>query len=287
MIQAIDIRDQAHLSGEEVLNLNFIQNSGRYIFRKYYRFGLRSHIFEVLLKTDVVKETRGVLIDGIRVFPRAKPKKMFRILRHRFENVDSIFKEIEKYNLLIDSLGAEMIATSEEFIVDYTGTGTSQIVLCGLQEYIEGDILDPWRIFDHNYLNNIYKSNSPDRRSCLKKTDAAHKSVALFVKKIRQMIKSTGFIPDLAGIGNLVLTPEGRLKLVDINNIVKIRLDDDILIDDKGYPSCDVSIEVLSLLENRLLQKSISMNDSLYCHFLSPQRMKKVKALEKKFYGNL
>ena len=91
MNQPIDIRDQAHLSGSEVKNLNFIKASKALVFRKYYRSGLRSHIFEVLLARDVLKETQGEISDGIRMFPRARPIKMFRILRNRFKNKEAIF----------------------------------------------------------------------------------------------------------------------------------------------------------------------------------------------------
>ncbi|MCK5099438.1 MAG: hypothetical protein KAR45_15125 [Desulfobacteraceae bacterium] len=155
-----DIRDQAYLSGSEVLKLNFVNDSSRYVFRKHYRSGLRSHILEILTAEDVLKETQGEIKDGIRMFPRAKPKKIFRILRNRFENKEEVFHEIEKYHLLLKFLGADLIAESEEFIVDYTGTGTSQIVLCGLQVYIEGEILDPWQSFDKNYLMNLFKSKT-------------------------------------------------------------------------------------------------------------------------------
>lgn len=98
------------------------------------------------------------------------------------------------------------------------------------------------------------------------------------------MINETGYIPDLAGIGNLVLTPKGNLKLVDINNIVKIRLNNEILIDDQGYPSCDVSVEVLSILEQKILCLNIHMKDPLYRFFLTSERKKRVKILEKEFY---
>ena len=54
-----DIRDQAYLTENEVLKLNFINDSSRYIFRKYYRSGLRSHILEILTAEDVLKETQG------------------------------------------------------------------------------------------------------------------------------------------------------------------------------------------------------------------------------------
>ncbi|WP_300460430.1 hypothetical protein [Desulfobacula sp.] len=287
MNQKKDIRDQAYLSGDEVHTLNFVKDSDRYIFRKFYRSGLRSHIFEVLLAEDVLKETKGVITDGIRLFPRARPQKMFRILRNRFESISAVFGEIEKYNLMLTFLGSALIAESEEFIVDYTGTGTSQIVLCGLQEYINGEILDPWRLFGKDYLNDLFKSphNTEFRHQTLVRK--ARKNIAKFVKRTRNMITDTGYIPDLAGIGNLIITREGDLKLVDINNIVEIKLDDSIHIDDKGYPSCDISVEVLSILERDILQKELPMDDPLYQIFLSPERKKKVKALEKEFYNHL
>ena len=282
-----DIRDRVYLSGTEVLALNFVKESGPYLFRKYYRSGLRSHIFEVLLASDVSKETQGEMKDGIRMFPRARPKKMFRILRNRFKTRQAVFDEIKKYNILLDFLGPGLIAESEEFIVDYTGTGTHQILLCGLQEYIEGEILDPWRFFGRQYLTDLFKSilykDSP--RHLL--VENAQKTIAEFIKKIRQMITDTGYIPDLAGIGNLVLTRQGNLKLVDINNIVQIKMDDTILIDDKGYPSCDVSIEVLSILDQNISQNPLRLDDPLYRFFLSAERRKKVKHLEREFSMSL
>ena len=287
MKQTKDIRDQTYLSGNEVHKLNFVKDSGRYIFRKFYRSGLRSHIFEVLLAEDVLKETKGVITDGIRLFPRAKPKKIFRILRNKFVSISSVFREIEKYKLVLIFLGSALIAESDEFIVDYTGTGTSQIVLCGLQEYINGEILDPWRLFGKNYLSDLFKSphNSTFQHQAVVRK--ARKNIAKFVKRTRHMITDTGYIPDLAGIGNLIITRDGDLKLVDINNIVEIKLDNSIHIDDKGYPSCDISVEVLSFLERDILQKELPMDDPLYQIFLSPERKKKVKALEKRFYSHL
>ena len=296
MNQPTDIRDQAYLSGKEVKKLNFIKASTTLEFRKYYRSGLRSHIFEVLEAGDVQKEIQGEIIDGIRMYPRARPLKMFRILRTRFKNKEAVFQEIEKYNTLLKFLGPDLIALSEEFMADYTGTGKSQIVLCGLQEYVEGKILDPWRLFGDNYLKELFGSmprtdaldpldqpalNQPGR------VDRAKKNIENFVKKIREMISHTGYIPDLAGIGNLILTPGGDLKLVDINNIVEIKLNDTISLDDKGYPSCDVSIEVLSILERDILQRKIQMDDPLYRLFLSPERRQRVKTIENEFYTSL
>lgn len=282
-----DIRDQAYLTGKEVLALNFINDSSHYIFRKYYRSGLRSHILEILLAEDVEKETQGVVVDGIRLFPRARPRKIFRILRNRFKNREQIFEEINKYRLLLQFLGSDYIAQSEEFIVDYTGTGKSQIVLCGLQEYVEGEILDPWGLGGKHFLQDLFNTSGCEESQLMNRVKKARENIAHFVSKNRQMITDTGYIPDLAGFGNLILTPEGNLKLVDINNIVKIKLSDSIPLDDKGYPSCDVSVEVLSLLEKNLLGKNILPEDPLYRFFLSPERKKKVKALERQFYKSL
>lgn len=301
MNQVTDIRDQAHLSGGEVKKLNFINASKTLVFRKYFRSGLRSHIFEVLLARDILKETQGEIIDGIRMFPRARPVKMFRILRNRFETREAVFQEIQKYNTLLKFLGPDLIACSEEFMADYTDGKKNQIVLCGLQEYVEGQILDPWRLFGDNYLMEIFLSmpqgSSPQAEINQAKVvqakiaqatvETAKKNIATFVKKIRQMIAQTHYIPDLAGIGNLILTPSGSLKLVDINNIVEIKLSDTILLDDKGYPSCDVSIEVLSILERDILKRDIPEDDPLYRFFLSPERKKRVTAIEKNFYANL
>jgi hypothetical protein len=171
-------------------------------------------------------------------------------------------------------------------MADYTGTGESQIVLCGLQEYVDGQILDPWRLFGDNYLMELFGSPQ-DGLGQPALVDKARKNIESFVKKIREMITLTGYIPDLAGIGNLILTPGGDLKLVDINNIVEIKLNDTILVDDKGYPSCDVSIEVLSILERDILQQEIHMEDPLYQLFLSPERRERVKIIEREFYTNL
>ncbi len=289
MNQPIDIRDQAHLSGSEVKNLNFIKASKALVFRKYYRSGLRSHIFEVLLARDVLKETQGEISDGIRMFPRARPIKMFRILRNRFKNKEAIFQEIKKYNILLKFLGPDLIALSEEFLADYTGMGKNQILLCGLQEYVEGQILDPWRLFGDHSLTELFVSmpqkNMANHQRWVEK---AKKNVEIFVQGIRRMITLTGYIPDLAGIGNLILTPGGDLKLVDINNIVELNTKDTISLDDKGYPSCDVSIEVLSILEREVLQQDITLEeDPLYRFFLAPKRRERVKKIEREFYANL
>ena len=278
-----DIRDQSHLPGEALATLNFLQTPDQYIFRKYYRFGLRSHIFEILLKKDVIKAQRGEMIDGIRCFPRALPIRMLRILRNRFNTIDQVFKEIKKYKILYRYLGPDLIACSEEFIVDYTGTGVHQMVLCGLQEFVQGEILDPWKIYTENYLNDMYRFLSSEKAI----SDAslkAREQIKKFVGGIHCMIRESGFIPDLAGTGNLILTPGGGIKLVDINNIVPLSFEDQIPIDDKGYPACDISVEVLSIIEHKLLGCAETKKDPIYRHFLNDRRRENVKVLEKQFY---
>jgi hypothetical protein len=94
-------------------------------------------------------------------------------------------------------------------------------------------------------------------------------------------------VPDLAGVGNLLLTPEGKVKLVDINNISKVSFGSGIPIDDKGYPVCDKSIQALSLLEQKILAKAINKKDPVYKTFLESQRMRRVKALEDKFHFSM
>lgn len=101
------------------------------------------------------------------------------------------------------------------------------------------------------------------------------------------MIAETGYIPDLAGNGNLMLTPGGGIKLVDINNIVKLHQEDGIFLDDKEYPACDKSVEVLAVLEEKVLKRKHLDKDPLYGFFMSGKRKELVKKLEEKFYQEL
>jgi hypothetical protein len=82
-----DIRDQPYLNEEDFLALNFVKHPGGYTFRRHYRQGLRSHIMEVLHPEDIKNETKGIIIRGLRSYPRAVPLKMFRIFRTKFETL--------------------------------------------------------------------------------------------------------------------------------------------------------------------------------------------------------
>jgi hypothetical protein len=282
-----DIRDIPSLTGKEVAALNFIRDSETYYFRKHNRQGMRSHIFEVLAVQDLQKETKGEIVDGIRWYPRAVPKYMLRILRTRFTSLEQILDEINKYTLVLKFLGPELIAISNEFIVEYTGTGKSEIVLCGFQEYVQGAILDPWGLVGQAPFDTFCQTRFSSDKVDKKLVSTGINSIATFVKRMRRMVTESGYVTDLAGNGNLILTDTGHVKLVDINNIVKISRDDTISLDDKGYPSCDKSIEVLFILEEKILKTRNLSKDPLYKHFLSADRTKKVKSLEKKFFENL
>jgi len=282
-----DIRNQAHLSGKDVKRLNFINDSERYVFRKFYRSGLRSHIFELLSAGDVEKESLGVVEDGIRIFPRAKPVKMFRIFRNRFGSIEEIFQEIRRYKSLLSYLGPGFIALSEEFIVDYRDkNGMCRTLLCGLQEYVDGQILDPWRLSGPENISALLSAMAHELPDHLR-FQRALENISVFIAGVRRLMEETGYIPDLAGLGNLILTPEGGIKLVDINNIVEIKADKYIHLDDKGYPACDVSVQVLSIIEKAILNLDHSETDPLFKIFLTPDRLAQVKSIEQAFYRQL
>ena len=105
-----------------------------------------------------------------------------------------------------------------------------------------------------------------------------------FTERLKKMIVETGLVPDLTGIGNLLLTRTGDIKLVDINNISEVSYDPVIRLDDKGYPVCDKSMAALSHLEQKLSGSLPQRDDPLYGPFLDPERIEKVKAAERTFH---
>jgi hypothetical protein len=283
-----DVRDKLYLNQEDVLKLNFIREPGIYIYRRHYRQGLRSHILEVLSQEDVEKEKNGVIIDGAKWYPRAEPLKMLRIFRTRFNNLQEAEEEIERVKTIESYLGPENFAKSDEFLVDYELNGKREIILCGLQEFIQGAILDPWDQLDDSHLLSILRRISFETFEEAESIGDSwvrevRKNSETFIGKVKKMILEANHVPDLAGIGNLLLTPSGEIKLVDINNISRVSFESSISIDDRGYPVCDKSIESLSLLEQGLLQKPLPEDDTIYRTYLEPSRMEEVKALEKEF----
>ncbi len=287
-----DIRDKAHISHEDIIELNFIRKPGAYVFRKYHKQGLRSQIMELLDPDDVIKQNRGEIINGILFFPWAMPLKMLRIFKTRFDSLTDVFEEIRKVKIIEKYLPSDSYAKSEEFIVDYIWNGNRDFILCGLQEYVAGEILNPWETTGINQLENLFAGISVNRRNALGMTTEQlvtrfQKRVENFIKSVKKMILEASYVPDFAGVENLIITSGGGIKLVDINNISRVSFGSDISLDDKGYPVCDKSIEVISILEQKLLDRPIDKTETLYKIFLDPQRMKDVSVLEEEFHRSL
>jgi hypothetical protein len=287
-----DIRDKAHISHKDIIELNFIRKPGAYVFRKYHKQGLRSQIMEMLDPDDVIKQNRGKIINGTLFFPWAVPLKMLRIFKTRFDSLTDVFEEVQRFKIIEKYMPSDSYAKSEEFIVDYMWNGNRDFILCGLQEYVAGEILNPWETTGINQLENFFASISVNSRNTLGMTTDQlvtrfRKKVENFIKSVKKMILEANYVPDFAGLENLLVTPGGDIKLVDINNVSRVSFGPDISLDDKGYPVCDKSIEAISILEQKLLDKPIDKNETLYKIFLDPLRMRAVSNLEKKFHGSL
>lgn len=283
-----DIRDRPYLDQEDILGLNFVRAPGKYLYRRHFRRGLRSHLMEVLNPEDVKKEKEGILINGLRWYPRAKPLRMLRIFRTKFNTLGQAEEEIRRVKITRSYLSPAYIALSEEFLVDYARNGNRYMLLCGLQEYVEGEILDPWGPLKEAHLvslldNMVCQKGEHSATITNQWIHAVREGANRFIGKVKQMIVEASHIPDLAGVGNLLLTRYGEIKLVDINNISDVSFGPVIKVDDRGYPVCDKSIEALALLEERLLGRSSKENDPVYKTFLDPKRMKEVTALAEKF----
>jgi len=288
----MDIRDKPYLEAADVLDLNFIRHSERYAFRRYYRTGLRSHILEVLNPEDLERERHGTRVEENIHFPRAVSLKMLRIFRARFADLQEALDEIGRVKLISKFLAPDHMARSDEFLVTYVRQGQTDIILCGLQDYVEGEIIDPWGPLDDEILSELMKRmnhvETQDQAAMFSdRVNRAKKEMASFVEKIRKMIAEAHHVPDLAGVGNLLMSPRGDIRLVDINNISPVSLDGAIFRDDRDYPVCDKSIEALSLLERKVLGRSASTEDPIYGIFLEPKRMKAVQDLVRTFRANL
>jgi hypothetical protein len=284
-----DIREKSYITHEDILSLNFIRKPGAYVFRKYHKQGLRSHIMEVLNPKDVSKQKNGEIVDGIRMFPWAEPIRILRIFRTKFPCIEEVFKETKTLKIIEKYLPKDAYAKSDEFIADYIFNDTKDFILCGLQEFITGEVLNPWDPLPKEQLANFLAQTDdkkPDgyRDAKEQRIQKFYKKVEQFIACVKKMILEANYVPDFAGVENILITPAGDIKLVDINNISKVSFTADISLDDKGYPVCDKSIEAISMLENKVLGKPIDRSEKLYQIFLDPQRMKDVGALEDKFH---
>jgi hypothetical protein len=287
-----DVREKASLNHDEVVALNFVRDPGTYLFRRHYKQGLRSHVMEVLQRDDVERERSGVVIEGVRWFPKARPIKMLRIFRTKFSGLAQALEEVRRVKIIERYLAPDHVAMSDEFLVDYIMDGKRNFILCGLQEAVEGEILDPWSPITEAHLTELFSRMGRDPAETRdmdteRLVTRARKRVHKFIQGVKRMVSEANHVPDLAGIGNLLLTPEGEVKLVDINNISRVSYGPAISIDDKGYPVCDKSIQALALLEQKILDKPIRKEEAVYNTFLDPQRMRRVKALEDKFHFSM
>ncbi len=286
---AQDIRDQSYISHEDIIGLNFIRKPGAFVFRKYYKQGLRSQIMEVLDPNDLQKQNKGEFRNGILYFPWAKPIKMLRIFRTKFNSLKEAFDEIKKFKIVEQYLPPDAYAQSIEFIVDYIRNGERDFILCGLQEYVDGNILNPWDLNQINHLEELFANLEFDGTEAATMTtqqriSTLRQNAEQFIDSVKKMILEAQYVPDLAGVENLILTTGGNIKLVDINNISKVSFGPAISLDDKGYPVSDKSIEAISILEEKLLDRALDKTDPLYRMFLTSHRMKEVRALEEAFH---
>jgi len=287
-----DLREMPCLDEEDILALNFIRASGVYVYRRHYRTGLRSHIMEVLRAEDVENETTGMMINEVRSYPRAEPVKMLRIFRTRFQMIKEAMEELRRVRIIQSYLSPDHIARSEEFLVDYIRNGNRDVLLCGLQEYVKGEILEPWgQVERHDLLSLFYDMGLDRKQDAIlnpqRWIDGVREKADSFVMRLKQMILKAGYVPDLAGVGNLILAPSGHIRLVDINNVSRVLFHGPIHLDDRGYPVCDKSIKVMWLIEQKLAGKSPRENDPIYGPFLDPKRLKEVKMLEEAFQRSI
>jgi len=284
-----DIRDKLSLSHDDVLDLNFIRKPGSYVYRRHYRMGLRSHIMELLSPEDLGKENHGVVVEGLKTFPKAKPIKMLRIFRTKFASLTDARQELSRVKIVEAYLAPAHMARSDEFLVSYLVGGKVELLLCGVQEYVEGETLDPWAALNEDHLLSFYKRMGLEGRESPEKTAAqwirkVREKADHFLGRLRAMVMEAGHVPDLAGVGNLLLTAGGEIKLVDINNISTVHFDTRIALDDRGYPVCDKSIQALFHMEQKLLGRPFNSHDVIRKTFLDPGRVRDVKEAVERFH---
>ncbi len=283
-----DIRNKISITHEDIVGLNFINTDCPWVFRRHFRQGLRSHVMEVLSAHDIALEKNGTLVNGTRWFPKARPRKIFRLFRSRLRHLDLALKEIARVKMVERYLAPNHMARSVEFIVDYASPHGMDLMLCGFQEYVEGMIIDPWNILDDHafqlhLFDRLAKNITRESMHPPEWFARVQHEAAAFIDKIKTMIDETGHIPDLAGVGNLIMDRSGHIKLVDINNISRVSFDTAITLDDRNYPVCDKSIEALARLEQKILGHTIDTRDPIYRVFLEPGRLAAVKIKERLF----
>ncbi len=287
-MEQADILDLKRIEHADLVALNFIRTDAPYVFRAHFRSGLRSRIMEMLVPGDVTRERDGVVIDGIRRFPRARPVKMLRIFRRRFASLAEALLETRRFKILERHLGPDFIARSCEFYVDYGRGRPRAVVLCGIQDFVAGVGLNPWQVHRPGYAADLQRRLEAESRGCEPMAPAdfsrcLRQQAERLIHRVQAMMGHDGLIPDLAGMRNLLVTDGPRILLVDINNIHPVVFDGDIPLDDKGYPVLDRSIDALERLGRGILNRSVLSTRSGYAAFFKPDRRLRVAALEDRF----
>jgi hypothetical protein len=210
---------------------------------------------------------------------------MLRIFRRRFLDAREALEDIARLRVVERYLPAAQIARSEEFLSDYLSPRGPEVLLCGLQVFVEGIELDPWAQSLPGELRDALVLQVPGPVAAVPAfSQRLCASAARFVHCTRRMIRETGTIPDLAGRGNLRVTAEGVIVLVDINNISSECYAEGIPLDDRGYPVCDKSVEAMTLLERRFCGVRTPESDPLRRHFFHPARRRRVQELDASFH---
>ncbi len=257
----MDIRDKQRLEHEDIIGLNFISDNAPYIFEFHYEQGLRSHIIRLLDPQDCRARDKGIEKDGIKTYPRPTPNYILRIYKSSIDPEEAI-GEIKKLNE-IKKYMMESVAHSDEFVVSYKKEEHYEPIFCGFQEYIEGEVVDPWFCIPKTYGESFPKKTNK------------------FINRVKDTIKNTGYIPDLAGIGNIIYNKDRGLVLTDINNINVVDYSDEIFLDNKGFPIIDTSVEALYNLET--VVNGSAQPEKLYEHYLEENRKTKCMSIRKKW----
>lgn len=234
-------------------------------------------------------ECEGIYLEGVKIYPRARPVRMLRIFRRRFSDLVEAEEELRGVKIVESYLAPDYMALSDEFLADLISEGSSEMILCGLQEYVQGEMIDPWGALDDRTIERLLKRLTPCggfQEGLGRLVKHVRAEAISFAERLKRMAYEAGRIPDLAGVGNLLLTSSGRIKLVDINNISKISIGGVIALDDRGYPVCDKSVEALWRIECFLGGRGPCLGEPLYRAYLDPVRMEEVRALEGLFHSS-
>lgn len=235
--------------------------------------GTRSCIVMLFDRDEYTRQREGVVIDNKKQYPKAHPKQVLRILRNGAEKTDHLQPMLDDYHFLVENFvgdGEDQLAQSNELIVELNDKDISLLCqrteilsppdhkhfLVGLQQYIHGDTLDPWRQIAISKLKECAKV-SPVNLGVHLRLDAdgiskLESSFRLMRTRIHTCLREHKKIPDL-GIGNTIMEPSGSLTIIDINNLIRAPENlAEIPTDENGYPAFHGSIDSLLQIDRIL-----------------------------------